>query len=77
MYTYLAIIIKVGFENILNILWIGGVNLIPEGPNQPVGLVLGSKISHVIMQPFEVEQLVKDCASNWWIPPLSLGQFPC
>ena len=61
---YLSIVLKIGFENILNISWFRSVNLISERVEQPVSPVLGSKISHVMVQPVEVQHLIEDGASN-------------
>jgi len=57
--TYLAIILKVCFEYILDIFRVGGVNLVPRGIEEPVGPVLAGKVSHIVVQPVEVEELVK------------------
>ena len=65
--TYLAIIVKVGFEYVLNIERVRSVNLIPEEVEKPVSLVLASKISHVMVQSLEVEKLMKHSPSNWWV----------
>ncbi|GKV12958.1 hypothetical protein SLEP1_g24039 [Rubroshorea leprosula] len=62
--TYLSIILKVGFEYIFNIGWLGGVDLIPERTDQPVGPILPGKISHIMVQSTEVEKLVEDCATH-------------
>lgn len=64
---YLAKILEVGFENILNIFWVGSINLIPEGAEKPVCFILSSKICHVMMQSVEIEELVKHSSCNWMI----------
>lgn len=55
MRTNLAIVVKVCFEYILNICRIRGVYLVSQWAEQPVGFVLGSKSSHIVVQPIEVE----------------------
>lgn len=64
---YLAKILEVGSKHILHIWWVRSINLIPEGPKKPIRFMLSSEISHVIMQPVEIEELVKDSACNWMI----------
>lgn len=46
---YLAKILEVGSEHILNIWWVRSINLIPEGPKKLVCFMLSSEVSHVIM----------------------------
>uniref|UniRef100_A0A3Q7EKN6 Uncharacterized protein n=1 Tax=Solanum lycopersicum TaxID=4081 RepID=A0A3Q7EKN6_SOLLC len=62
---YLAIVVKVCFENVLNVSRVRSINLIPERANQSVSLVLASKISHEMVQPVEVDELIENGATDW------------
>lgn len=66
-WAYLSIVVKISFEYVLNNKRIGGINLIPKRGNQPVSPVFCGKIRHVVVQPIEVHQLMKNCAANWMI----------
>ena len=62
---------------ILNICWVSRIDLIPKGTEQPVGLILPSKISHIVLQPIEIQKLVEYGATNRMIIlPMLLLQFP-
>lgn len=65
--TYPAVVVKVCFENVLNINRISSINLIPERANQSVSPVFASKISHVMVQPVEVEKLIENGVNNWMV----------
>lgn len=56
---YLAIIAEISFEYVLDICWVHSVNLVPKRAEKPVCPVLSSKVSHIVVQPMEVEELVK------------------
>lgn len=66
---YLGIVGEVGFENVLDVGGVGRVNLAPERSEQSVSLVARSKISHVIVQSAEVQELVHCGAAHRMIPP--------
>jgi predicted Kef-type K+ transport protein len=76
---YLAIIFEVCFQYILNICWVCSINLTPKKAEQSVGLVLPSKISHIVLQPMEIQKLVKYGATNSMkllLLPMLLLRFP-
>lgn len=60
--SYLAIVCEICFEDVLNICRVSSANLTSEETKQSITCVLVCKISHVMVQFLEIDQLVYYCA---------------